>query len=759
MQTETVALPHVMCPSWSMEIDLVDRPTPFLMVDIEKVIDAYSSLEAALPNFRIHYALKANPQPEILDALVQQGSGFEVASAAELQNLLDRDIRTDNVLFSNAVKVPLDIRRGYDCGVSAFALDSDAEIVKLALEAPGSAVYVRLATTGSASRFPLSRRFGVGPREAVELLKLARNFGLVPYGCTFHVGSQNTDPRSWDKPIEDCAHVMREFERLHGSRLQMLDIGGGFPAQYAEKLVPSLEEFGSYIARALTCLPYPVELVTEPGRVLVANAGVVATTVIGRRKRGPMTWVHLDVGPYNGLMEANSFLGGERNPISWSPTPNGGRTSPCTLTGPTCDDGDVLQEDVELPSDLGLGDRVYIGTAGAYSSSLAVNFNGFPPPQSIVKNVGEIASQQTTNAPGAGRRRLPVSGWSRESLGLAAVLMSALLWAVSANVAESLYATGLTALQVAGAETAIAASFLFAWRFRRDTGEARTTLPIRQRLLLGSSLTLMVCTYYGAIELLDVGTAVVLHYSAPVLVVLWTLLRTKQPPKVRVLLSLGLGALGILLVTQLVVSGFGALNPAGIVTALASAVFLAVYTLASDAAMRTATPVDVVTETFLWAAPLSVVAFFLGGSPITIFSVSSIGPVLFVGVFGALLGTSLYIWGVDRVHSVKASIAANLEPVAASVLAWLWFGQVLSPLQVFGALLILGAVALLRDSAPTSPTSSSSSNVRRDGGPPRYAAPPDLRAVPRRARATGDAAHDLERVHGLPLPSSLPPSA
>lgn len=273
MQTETVALPHVTAPSWSMEIDLVDRPTPFLVVDIEKVRAAYSSLQAALPNFRIHYAMKANSQPEVLDALAQQGSGFEVASAAELQTLLDRDIPVDDVMFSNPVKAPLDIRMGYDCGVAGFALDSDAEIVKLALEAPGSAIYVRLATTGSGSRFPRSRRFGVGPREAVELLKLARNFGLVPLGCTFHVGSQNTDPRSWDRPIEECAYVMREFERLHGSRLQMLNIGGGFPAQYAEARVPSLEEFGSHIARALTHLPYPVELVAEPGRALVANAG------------------------------------------------------------------------------------------------------------------------------------------------------------------------------------------------------------------------------------------------------------------------------------------------------------------------------------------------------------------------------------------------------------------------------------------------------------------------------------------------------
>jgi ornithine decarboxylase len=601
---------------------------------------------------------------------------------------------------ANPVKAPLDLRMAYDCGVPSYSFDSDSEIVKLALEAPGSAVYVRLATTGSGSRFPLAKRFGVSPHEAVELLKLARNFGLVPLGCTFHVGSQNTNPRSWDKPIADCAYVMREFERLHGSRLQMLDIGGGFPAQYAEKPVPSFEVLGSSIAKALRGLPYPVELAAEPGRALVANAGVLAGTVIGRRRRGSTTWVHLDVGPYNGLMEANSFLGGERNPISWSGAPNGGRTV-CTLTGPTCDDGDILQGDVELPNDLGLGDRIYIEAAGAYSTSLAVNFNGFAPPESFERSSHEPPSAPPPAiAPTRRKRELGSIRLSRESLGLSAVLLSALLWAASANVAESLYASGVGSLQVVGAESLIAAICLFAWRLKRRGGHARTTLSIRQRHLLGTSLALMVTTYYGAIEMLEVGSAVVLHYSAPVLVVLWTLLRTRQPPKFKVAASLGLAAIGILLVTQLLVTGFGALNPAGVMVALASAAFLAAYTLLSDAAMRTATPLEVTTETFLWAAPLSVVALLVGGSPAVFLSSDVILPILFIGFLGALLGTSLFVWGIGRVHSVKAAIAATLEPVAASGLAWLWFGQVLSPLQGAGAILILGAVALLHDSGP-----------------------------------------------------------
>ena len=270
MPTDTIALSQAAAPPLNPELDLVDRPTPLRMIDLEAVSAAYSSLRAALPGFKIHYATKANPHPEIVNTLDRCGAGFEVASGAELQILLECDIEARNIMFGNPVKAPLDIRDAYDAGVACFSFDSASEIVKLALEAPGSAVCIRLATTGSGSRFTMSKRCGVGPHEAVELLKLARNFGLVPFGCTFHVGSQNTGPRSWDQPVEDCAFVMSEFERLHGSRLQMLNIGGGFPAQYKEDQVPPLEDYGSSILASVERLSYPVELVAAPGRALVA---------------------------------------------------------------------------------------------------------------------------------------------------------------------------------------------------------------------------------------------------------------------------------------------------------------------------------------------------------------------------------------------------------------------------------------------------------------------------------------------------------
>jgi ornithine decarboxylase len=698
METETMpAMPLVQTPPWGSQLDRIEQPTPFLAVDLQKVVAAYSYLKAALPNFRIHYALKANPLPEIIDALAQRETGFEIASAAELQALLDRDVRAESIMFSNPVKVPADVRMAYDCGISRFAIDSETEIVKLAMEAPGSAVYVRLATTGAGSKFPLSRRFGVGSMEAVELLKLAQNFGLVPYGCTFHVGSQNTDPRSWDKPIEESAYVMRTFERLYGTRLRMLDIGGGFPAQYAGEQVPSLDEFGRFIKRALRCLPYPVELVAEPGRALVANAGVIASSVIGRRRRGSQTWVHLDVGPYNGLMEANGFLGGDRNPIAWSSAAQETPATTCTLTGPTCDDGDIIQDEVVLPDELVTGDRVYIAAAGAYSSSLATNFNGFAPPATYVQKTID-SSETVAPSNGSPWPRMP---FKKETIGLVAVLLSAIMWAVSANVAEGLFASGLSGLQIAGAETWVAGLCLVGWRLGRRDAHSGPLLSTGQRLLLGVSLMLMVATYYAAIDLLDVGSAIVLHYSAPVLVVAWSLLRTRELPRTRVLVSLLFAATGILLVTQLIVRGPGDLNPTGVVMALSSAVFFALYTLVSNVAIRTAGPLEVTTQTFIWAAPLGVVSVFVGGSPVAMFSPGNGMRVVLIGILSALLGTGLYVWGIDKIHSVKAAIAANLEPVVGTLLAWLWFSQTLSPLQMLGTALILAAVVLLHDPEET----------------------------------------------------------
>ena len=346
-------------------------------MDLRRVELAFRDLRAALPEAAVHYAMKCNPDRRILRTLASAGASFEIASTQELGELIAVGVEPADVLFSNPVKVPEHVRAAYAAGVWRFAFDSDAEVDKIAAYAPGAAVYVRLATTPAGSEVPSEGKFGVDAIEAARLMRRAVAAGLRCYGITFHVGSQMTDPGAWSTAIADSAALIRDL-LSSGLRITMLDLGGGFPARYDHD-VPDLIGYGDDIRAAVAAyLPYPVELVIEPGRALVAEAGVMTASVIGVARRGRRTWVHLDVGAFNGMMESLETGTQLRYPVSDS------RGSPdrmlCSLTGPTCDSQDTMLHDVPLSAGLAVGDRVFLHVAGAYTTGYASQFNGFGIP-------------------------------------------------------------------------------------------------------------------------------------------------------------------------------------------------------------------------------------------------------------------------------------------------------------------------------------------------------------------------------------------
>jgi Pyridoxal-dependent decarboxylase, pyridoxal binding domain len=258
-------------------LNRMDHPTPFLACDLETARERYAHLTAALPGMRCFYAVKCNCEPELLSAFDQLGSSFEIASCAELQMLQKLGVDPERLLYSNTVKPAAHIAESFAAGLWRYAFDSEGELYKLAQHAPGAAVYVRLRVDDSTSLFPLSRKFGAEAQEARALLLLARSLGLRPYGVTFHVGSQCTTTTAWRQAI---AAVGRLLSRLQGDgiSLEMLNLGGGFPARYVEG-VPSIDQIANTIESALhELLPYrPPLLAVEPGRYLVA---VAATNVV-----------------------------------------------------------------------------------------------------------------------------------------------------------------------------------------------------------------------------------------------------------------------------------------------------------------------------------------------------------------------------------------------------------------------------------------------------------------------------------------------
>nr|WP_275106977.1 ornithine decarboxylase [Nocardia arthritidis] len=283
-----------------------------------------------------------------------------------------------DVLFSNPVRPRSHIAEAHRRGVWRFCTDSRSELVKLSAAAPGAAVYVRLATRSAASLVPSEGKFGVDPSVAADLLERAHSLGLSPYGISFHVGSQMTDPHAWDQPISDAIHIAKQLADK-GIRLEMLDIGGGFPARYGSD-VPSLTEFGTHIACLLENLPYPMSVVAEPGRSLVAEAGVLVCKVIQVVRRAETWWVHTDLGVFNGMMEVLESNGQLRYPITSS---SSGHMRTYHVTGPTCDSQDTFAFDVNLPASLSEGDLLFIHSAGAYTTAYSTRFNGFDEPTTV----------------------------------------------------------------------------------------------------------------------------------------------------------------------------------------------------------------------------------------------------------------------------------------------------------------------------------------------------------------------------------------
>ena len=361
-------------------------PTPVLVLDLDRVATAYLRFAAELPGVAVHYAVKCNPDERILRRLHGLGGRFEIASLAELRALAGIGVDPAGVLYSNPVKPAVHVAEAWRTGVWRFAADGEPELAKLAGHAPGAAVYVRLRTPAGRSSVPSEGKFGVSADRAADLLRTAARSGLRPHVLAFHVGSQMLSPTAWDAALRQAGAVLRELA-TDGIRLDLLDLGGGFPARYADVEPPPLSEFAAAIRAGIAAhLPYrPATLAVEPGRALVAEAGVMVATVIGLAERAGRRWVHLDVGAFNGFMEALETGNRLRFPVTDS---RGSRLrTPAQLTGPTCDSQDTIMGEVPLSADLAVDDRIFLGTAGAYTTSYASGFNGFAVPTTHVAEV------------------------------------------------------------------------------------------------------------------------------------------------------------------------------------------------------------------------------------------------------------------------------------------------------------------------------------------------------------------------------------
>ena len=361
-----------------------NKPSPFLLLDLDRVEFNYQELQHSFPQANIFYAVKANPSTEILQRLDRLGSCFDIASVYELDRVIDCGISPERISFGNTIKKASDVKYAYDKGIRLFVTDAQADLEQIAKYAPNSKVFVRvLVESGSTSDWPLSRKFGCDTQMAIDLMVKAKQMGLQPYGVSFHVGSQQNDVTVWRTALTTAKAVFETLEKEHGIQLELINAGGGFPAQYLAE-IDSIQDYAKRIQCYMDDLfQQKVTLFLEPGRSLVGDAGVIVSEIVlisNKSEQDEKRWIYTDVGVFNGLIET---LGEMIKYTIYTPKMhNNSPKSNVVLAGPTCDSTDIMYEKMNypLPKDLAMGDRLYWLSTGAYTTSYAsVEFNGYPP--------------------------------------------------------------------------------------------------------------------------------------------------------------------------------------------------------------------------------------------------------------------------------------------------------------------------------------------------------------------------------------------
>lgn len=359
---------------------------PKLILCLNKLRKNYEEFKAGMPEVKVHYAVKANPHPAILQKLHKLGSSFDAASIGEIGQLIELGVKPWKISFGNTVKSIPAIKAAHMLGINLFAADSEQELEKIALGAPGARVYIRLLVRSTEAEWPLSRKFGCSSSMVVPLLDKAAALGLRPVGLSFHVGSQTRHPHMW-LDILDIVSSIWVDGRAEGHDLHLLNIGGGFPSYYGVDITDPIT-YGRTLQQEIDKRFDGVEyLMAEPGRSMVANLGSIAAEVllVSHKTEGdPVRWVYLNIGRFSGLAET------EEEAIKYRifvPGKDHEDKSECILAGPTCDSADVMYEDhkVLLPNSLRYGDKVIIDNTGAYTLTYStVNFNGFPPLKAVL---------------------------------------------------------------------------------------------------------------------------------------------------------------------------------------------------------------------------------------------------------------------------------------------------------------------------------------------------------------------------------------
>ncbi|WP_209690196.1 type III PLP-dependent enzyme [Methanomicrobium sp. W14] len=359
-----------------------ENGTPIFVVDHEQIRQNYREFKERLPDVQIYYAVKANSNPEIVKTLYELGCSFDVASMPEFMIVYENikhlpeneqlDWIYDKIIYANTIK-PAETLQALDHYQPLVTFDNIEELKKIKKYAPHAGLVLRLRVPNTGSMVELSSKFGVDPCDAADLIVTAFEMGLVVEGLSFHVGSQCTNFENYIQALEISANILAEVESRTGEKINLLDIGGGFPVKYHPG-VKSIKDLSKQLNEEFErILPSGIQIMAEPGRFLVANACTVVAKIVGKAFRDGKPCYYINDGVYH------TYSGQVFDHCTYPVCSfKEGEPQISAVFGPTCDAFDTITLSAELPP-LEIGDLVYSENIGAYSHASSTYFNGFPP--------------------------------------------------------------------------------------------------------------------------------------------------------------------------------------------------------------------------------------------------------------------------------------------------------------------------------------------------------------------------------------------
>jgi len=362
--------------------DLFERKqteSPLLLLSRSEIRRNYRALSQALPRAAIHYAVKANNHPTFLDELHREGGRFEVCSVREIEAAVRVGADPGSIVHSHPIKSEREFDQAVAAGVRVFVVDNIDEVNKLARYQDISLkILIRYRiNTNTKAVVDLQYKFGCTTDQVPVLAEAIRQTGHEMYGLCFHIGSQCIFSENYVRALETAHELIAGLEGS-GFDIRLLDIGGGFPVEYVDPILP-IDRFCRPINKALDEQIRPeIEVICEPGRFIAASPVTLVCSVIGKAVRDGKVWYYLDDGLYS------TFSGIVYDQCQYPViTDRAGKGKLSVLAGPTCDSFDVMYDGLMIPEHA-IGDTIVFPLTGAYCTVSGSEFNSLKRPDYMI---------------------------------------------------------------------------------------------------------------------------------------------------------------------------------------------------------------------------------------------------------------------------------------------------------------------------------------------------------------------------------------